>query len=114
MANIKTEVAGRVKSGPLKKVKGMKHGMDMPEGKMKREMPTFHIAAEDLPEVKNWEIGKQYKVGMVVEMVQVSKGDFMGAGEEVTARLKVVKIASNPGYLHGKKTKRLKEKFSNK
>ena len=110
---MQSEVQGRVKSGPLKKVKGMKHGMDMPASKMKREMPTFNITAEDLPEVKNWEIGKQYKIGMVVEMVQVSKGDYMGMGEEVSARLKVVKIASNPGYLHSK-TKRLKDKFSSK
>ena len=111
MANIAGEVKNRIVSGPLKKVKGTKHEHGMSEGKMKREMPTFNISAEDLPEVKDWEIGKSYKVGMVVEMVQVSKGDYMGMGEDVSARLKVKEIASNPGYLHNSKTKRLMRKF---
>lgn len=113
MPGIKEEVKNRVVAGPLRKVKGEK--FDSPkEMSNRRHLPTFMLTSEDLPEIKNWQIGKEYKVGMVVEQVSIRKGGFDEDSNKIEANFKVKKIAANPGAYPASKMERLKEKFSGK
>ena len=53
----------------LKKIKQpeMSHEMPLPTG------PTFYIDANQMPEIKDWEVGKKYR--LVVEVEQKSRNE---------------------------------------
>lgn len=42
---------------------------------------TLRISSEELPEIKNWKIGKKYKLEVEVEMVSVRKPDYWEINE---------------------------------
>lgn len=47
----------------------------MSESKTTKYYPSISLKLEDIPEAKDWEIGKQYTVGIVVEMTRMSKSE---------------------------------------
>ena len=65
-----------------KKRRGTSEGMmvDRPE-KVERPKPSFSVNEHDLPEIKNWSVGKKYKLSIEVEMRSHSKGDSYGFDE---------------------------------
>lgn len=57
--------------------------------------PTITLFAEDLPEIKNWNVGKKYKFLVEAEMVSVSNDDSYsmeapGGEKEYSARFRLV------------------------
>lgn len=42
---------------------------------MQRPQPSLRVTDKDLPDIKNWEVGKKYKVVAHVEMKHHSQGD---------------------------------------
>lgn len=54
-----------------------------------RHLPTFSVTVKDLPEIKNWQVGKKYMVEMEVEMTSSSKEAWE---RELTARFEIHKI----------------------
>lgn len=46
-----------------------------PMGAMPRPKPSLRVTDKDLPDIKNWEVGKKYKVVAHVEMKHHSQGD---------------------------------------
>lgn len=71
----------------LKTVKGEKMEWDK---KGERYKPTFSITAQDLPALKEWNVGQEYSLTMVVKMVSASA---RGANHETHATFEVEKIA---------------------
>lgn len=58
-------------SGKMRVVKGEK-----PQGLVDMAMkPMFHITSKDLPEVKDWEVGKNYRIEMEVKQKSKSEHD---------------------------------------
>lgn len=58
----------------LKKIKvSNPHGMDMPSVGKHYSAPNFYVDAEQMPEIKNWEVGKEYY--LVVKVEQKSKNE---------------------------------------
>lgn len=60
-----------------KKGRGTSDGM-LISHKMERPKPSITVTEDDLPEIKNWEVGKKYNVKAKVEMRSHSKGDNYG------------------------------------
>ncbi len=51
--------------------------------KYKEPKPEFSVTETDLPEIKDWKIGKKYTIKLSVEMVSASKGsEYDSFGEE--------------------------------
>lgn len=40
----------------------------------KRELPTFTLTSQDLPDIKDWKIGGFYSLRVKVEQIQMGKG----------------------------------------
>lgn len=61
--------------------------------KYERPKPTFSISEAELPEIKDWTVGKKYKIALEVEMVSHSQGDEYGfdsdKGKKHSARFKI-------------------------
>lgn len=70
-------------------------------GEYKKPKPSMTVDEDDLPEIKDWAVGKKYHVKATVEMRSHSKGDSYGLDGEGKkkheARLVVHKITSK-GY----------------
>lgn len=82
-----------------KKTRSTADGMMVERSSIKYEKPRpiFRVDEKDLPEIKEWTVGKKYKVELEVEMQSHSKGDEYGPeiGEKKKsheARLKVLSI----------------------
>lgn len=45
---------------------------------LERPKPSFRVTSKDLPEIKDWEVGKKYKVHATIEMRSHSKGSPFG------------------------------------
>ena len=60
---------------------------------MDRMLPSFSLTADDLPEIKNWSVGKKYKLEMEVEQVSMAKEEYMH-NQPLTARFRITKIKS--------------------
>ena len=52
----------------------MEHNMPMRMG------PMFHVDDMMMPEIKDWEVGKKYKMVVEVEMKSMSKDEDMTSG----------------------------------
>lgn len=62
-----------------------------------RPKPIFTVTEKDLPQIKQWEVGKKYKLDVEVEMVSHSKGDTYSIGDDNKkheARLKITRLAA--------------------
>ena len=59
-----------------------------------RELPSFSLTEKDLPAIKNWQVGKKYKLEIEVEQVSLSKDEYM-MGEPISARFKIHKVKDN-------------------
>lgn len=53
-------------------------------------LPSFSLTEKNLPEIKDWKVGKKYKLEIEVEMVSVSKNEY--GNSPMTARFKVHKV----------------------
>jgi hypothetical protein len=73
----------------MRKVKGESPmmGHDMPA-----YLPSFSMTEKDLPEIKDWQVGKKYKLQIEVEMVSSSKNEYGKTGLE--ARFKIHKVGT--------------------
>ncbi len=47
----------------------------MESSKETKYYPSISLKLEDIPEAKDWEIGKQYTIGIVVEMTNMRKSE---------------------------------------
>jgi len=74
------------------------YGMMEGPSKPKPHYPEFRLKLKDIPEAKDWEVGKQYKIELIVEQVMLSERkdedgqvEFcimaVNAGEEVDERV---------------------------
>ena len=55
-----------------------------------RMLPSFSLTEKDLPEMKDWQVGKKYKLQMEVEMVASSKNEY--GNSQMSGRFKIHKI----------------------
>src|SRR3990167_2958542 len=68
----------------------------------KRPLPSFSLSEDDLPEIKDWEVGKKYKLNIEVEQVSKEKGDrysMEGPGgskdkKKISAHFRMLKIGT--------------------
>jgi hypothetical protein len=56
-------------------MRGSSDGKLVDRSEYKEPKPEFSIGEVDLPEIKNWKVGKKYSLALEVEMVSSSKGD---------------------------------------
>ena len=81
----------------MRKVKGEKmEGMD---DKPVRRLPRFSLTQDDLPVLKDWEVGKKYTMEVEVEMTSKEKDKYDWQSEDekkVSATFKMVKIGVEP------------------
>ncbi len=66
-----------------------------------RMLPSFSVTEKDLPEIKEWKVGKKYKLEIEVEMVSMSKNEYGKSPME--ARLKIHKIGEKEIYTEEEK-----------
>ena len=64
-------------------------GYDFPE-EMKI-MPSISLTSEDLPQIKNWQVGGKYKLQLEVEQTEMSKSEYR-KDSPFSARFKVLKV----------------------
>ena len=73
--------------------------VDRPAKAFEKPKPSFNIDEKELPEIKDWTVGKKYKIALEVEMRSHSKGDeygYDGGGEKRhTARLVILKAGEH-------------------
>jgi len=50
---------------------------------------TFCLSSKDLPEIKEWEVGKKYKIVLTVEQTGLNKRDYDDG--RLTADFKILK-----------------------
>lgn len=58
-----------------------------------RMLPSFSLTVKDLPEIKNWSVGKKYKLEIEVEQTSMAKEEYM-QDQPLTARFRITKIKS--------------------
>jgi len=73
----------------LKKVKPKK--MEMSESSEKEHYPNFYLSSDTLPEIKDWEVGEEYKIVMTVEQKSKSMHS-EGREEKYNADFDIKKI----------------------
>lgn len=75
----------------LRDVKGESMGLEATDSK-EVYLPSFSITEKDLPEIKQWSVGKKYKLEIEVEMVSSSKNEY--GKTPLTARFKIHRIGT--------------------
>ena len=60
------------------------------------EKPTLTLTVKELPELKEWEVGKKYKILIEVEQVGINKDEYGESG--TTGRFKVLKATDYAKY----------------
>jgi len=55
-----------------------------------RMLPSFSVTEKDLPEIKDWKVGKSYTLQVEVEVVSMGKNEY--GKSPLDARLKIHKI----------------------
>lgn len=53
-------------------------------------LPTFSLTEKDLPAIKDWKVGKKYKLEIEVEQISVSKNEY--GRSPMTARFRIHKV----------------------
>ena len=65
----------------LKKIKTSEsHSLDMP--KPYHSAPSFYVSASQMPEIKDWEVGKKYR--LMIEVEQKSKNESEDSGVDAS------------------------------
>ena len=61
--------------------------------------PSFSVDEDELPAIKDWAVGKKYKITATVEMVSHSKGEYSYDSEpkKHKASLKVISVSPAEG-----------------
>lgn len=81
----------------LHKVKGETFGSEIP-AKEVRILPTFQLTEDDLPDIKDWEVGKKYLLVMEVEEIAMREGsEWQGAEDKehkMHATFKITKVGA--------------------
>ena len=57
-----------------------------------RMLPSFSVSDRELPEIKDWQVGKRYKLEIEVEQVSMTKNEY--GKSPLMARLKIHKIGT--------------------
>lgn len=69
-----------------------------------RPKPTLRIDAKDLPEIKDWKIGKTYTLTVQARMIAISDGDEYSDFDDdrrkspVRATFRIIKVKDNDKY----------------
>lgn len=63
----------------------------MTESAPNRLLPSFSLSAQDLPAIKNWQVGKRYRLEVEVEQVASEKNEY-SQGQPLTARFRIHKV----------------------
>lgn len=65
--------------------------------KISRSYPSVSFDSMDLPEIKNWEVGKKYNLKIEAELVELSKGGYFEEDnkKEYHARFKIKSVKNN-------------------
>jgi len=53
--------------------------------------PTFSLTSKELPEVKDWQVGKKYRIVLDVEQVGLDKDEY---DKRIHARFKILKACN--------------------
>lgn len=64
------------------------------ELKEKPQYPTLYLSSKDLPEIKNWKVGKTYK--LIIQVKQTSMREDIE--NRIDASFDIKKIATNDSY----------------
>jgi len=65
-------------------------------------LPSFSLSQEQIPEAKQWQVGKKYKLEIEVEMTGINKDEWIKT-QPVSHRFKIVGIAVDTEEDNGKK-----------
>jgi len=57
----------------LKKIKVNNSSNEVPSVGKDLSAPSFYMSAEQMPEIKDWEVGKKYQ--LIIEVEQISKNE---------------------------------------
>ena len=91
-------------------VENMTKNQGIPVPDMK---PTIFLSEKDFPEVKNWEVGSEYK--LLVTVKQTSKSiDQYDKKQQVSARFEIVNVKVVDGSDSSKDFNEFEEKYSKK
>lgn len=56
-----------------------------------RILPSFTLTQKDLPVIKNWKVGKKYKLEVEVEQISSEKAEYI-EGQPLEARFRIHKV----------------------
>ena len=73
-----------------KRYKSKLHSAPMDSPAMPK--PTIYLTSDDLPELKSWKVGGNYKLEVEVEQVSISKDDMPNAGNKLSGRFLIKKV----------------------
>lgn len=79
----------------MRKVKGEKLMYSLDGGKNARIFPTLRLTDEDLPELKDWKVGKKYPLCIEVELMSTRQGSEYSQenkDKRIHTTFKVVKV----------------------
>ena len=57
-----------------------------------RMYPEIHVTSKDLPEIKDWKVGKKYNLMVEAEQVGLHKDMYGDNKNEVSARFRITSI----------------------
>ena len=75
-------------------------------GPVDLQLPSFRLTEKDLPEIKDWKVGKRYHLEMEVEQVEVSKDEYT-LDTPISARFRIHKIGKKELYSEKEKKGRM-------
>lgn len=91
----KSAVLKEALKGKVQNVKVV-NKVELAEKEYKPMPPTIRLTTDDLPEIKNWKVGKTYKIILDVEQTSMSQGDeYFGEGgddKKVRASFKITSV----------------------
>lgn len=70
----------------------MGHIYDEPQ----RWLPTFQLNEKDLPAIKNWVVGRKYRLELEVEQISVRKDEPMRDKPQLEATFRILKVKDVP------------------
>jgi len=68
----------------MRTIKGENYGMDMP----RQMLPSFRLTVKDLPEIKDWKVGKSYTLKLQVKQVSADESE----NQPLAARFELEKV----------------------
>lgn len=70
-------------------------------------LPSFSLTEKQFPPLKDWKVGKKYKMEIEVEQVSMSKNEYADRDEPLTARFKIHKVGEEEMYTEEEKKGRM-------